>query len=107
MKEPASKRQINGAHYRDCAIQPSEYIYRNKLGWCEGNAVKYITRHARKNGRQDIEKAIHYLELLLEWQYGETTSPPNAVAPVTRFRTGSDGFDCDFPNIPKPDAKDR
>jgi hypothetical protein len=65
----ASKSQVGGGHYRDLAIQPSEFIHRNRLGWCEGNAIKYVCRHRNKNGRQDIEKAIHYLQLLLEWEY--------------------------------------
>lgn len=71
MEDPKDK-QVGGSHYKDLAIQPSEYIYRNKLGWHEGNAVKYITRHRIKGGRADIEKAIHYLELLLEAEYGST-----------------------------------
>lgn len=65
----AREKQVGGDHYRTLEIQPSEYIYRNKLGWHEGNAVKYITRHRIKGGRQDIEKAIHYLQLLLEAEY--------------------------------------
>ena len=65
----ARDKQINGDHYKTMAIQPSEYIHRNGLGWHEGNAVKYITRHRLKGGRIDIEKAIHYLELLLEAEY--------------------------------------
>ena len=67
----ASETQVGGGHYKDLAIQPSEFIHRNRLGWCEGNAIKYVTRHREKNGRQDIEKAIHYLELLLEWEYAD------------------------------------
>jgi exo-beta-1,3-glucanase (GH17 family) len=51
------------------AIQPSDYIVKNKLGWYEGNIVKYITRHSVKGGRQDVEKVIHYAELLLENGY--------------------------------------
>jgi len=51
------------------AIQPSAYIMKNGLSWCEGHAIKYITRHKLKGGRVDIEKAIHYLELLLELEY--------------------------------------
>jgi hypothetical protein len=43
------------------------------LGWHEGNAIKYITRHNIKGGREDIEKAIHYLELLLEEEYNNAT----------------------------------
>ena len=67
----AHKKQIGGDHYKRMAIQPSHYIVRNKLGWYEGNIVKYITRHSIKGGRQDIEKVIHYAELLLEDKYPE------------------------------------
>jgi hypothetical protein len=68
----ASKKQVGGSHYKDCPVQPTEYIVKNKLGWCEGNAVKYITRHNKKGeGRVDIEKAIHYLNLLLWMEYAE------------------------------------
>lgn len=62
----ASDKQVGGAHYKDMAIQPGEFIRANGIGWYEGNAIKYICRHNAKNGRQDIEKAIHYLELVLE-----------------------------------------
>lgn len=62
----ASERQVGGEHYKTLSIQPGEYIRKNGIGWYEGNAVKYITRHKQKGGRQDIEKAIHYLELVLE-----------------------------------------
>ena len=68
--EKPSERQVGGDHYRKMAIQPSEYIYRNELNWLEGNIVKYTTRHSLKNGRQDLEKARHYLDLLLQWHYG-------------------------------------
>ena len=64
-----SKKQVGGDHYKDMAIQPSEFIYRNELNWLQGNAIKYICRHNRKHGGQDIDKAIHYLELLKEWEY--------------------------------------
>ena len=63
------KKQIGGDHYKRMAIQPSHYIVKNNLGWYEGNIVKYITRHSIKGGRQDIEKVIHYAQLLLEDQY--------------------------------------
>lgn len=64
---PASGRQVGGAHYSKYAIQPSEYILKNNIGWLEGNAIKYLTRWKDKGGRQDLEKAKHYVELLLEW----------------------------------------
>ena len=63
---PASKLQIGGDHYKNLPIQPIEYIVKNGLGWLEGNAIKYITRHKQKGEKSDIEKAIHYLQILLE-----------------------------------------
>jgi len=61
--------QEGGQHYKDKAIQPIVYIHANGLGFCEGNVVKYITRHKEKNGAEDIRKVIHYCELLLELEY--------------------------------------
>jgi len=61
---PAAK-QIGGDHYM-LPIQPIEYIVENDIPYREANVIKYVTRHAKKNGRQDIEKAIHYLEMILE-----------------------------------------
>ena len=68
-QESAFFMQPGGTHYAEMAIQPTEYIQKNKLGWCEGNVVKYVSRHRKKNGKQDILKAIHYLQLLLEMEY--------------------------------------
>ena len=68
--QSALNKQVSGSHYKDCAIQPIEYIHANNLNYFEGNAIKYITRHKGKNKEQDILKAIHYLELILELQYG-------------------------------------
>ena len=62
--------QVGGGHYKDFEIQPVEFCQKNKLGFCEANVVKYITRHTFKNGRQDLEKAKHYIDLLLELEYG-------------------------------------
>jgi len=64
-------KQIGGTHYSEMAIQPVEFITANNLGFLEGNVVKYICRHHAKNGAQDIRKAIHYCELLLQTKYGE------------------------------------
>ena len=70
---PCSKpldKQIGGNHYKDCGIQPVEYIHANKLDYLEGNVIKYITRHRTKGqGKKDIEKAIHYAQLILELEY--------------------------------------
>lgn len=62
----ALEKQIGGSHYKDFAIQPVEFIYKNNIGFLEGNAIKYICRWKKKGGKQDIEKAIHYLNLLME-----------------------------------------
>lgn len=61
--------QVAGSHYKNLAIQPAEYCQRNRLGFCESSVVKYVTRHRAKNGAEDIRKAIHLLELLLEIEY--------------------------------------
>jgi len=67
----ASKdKQVGGSHY-DLKIQPIDYILQNKLGYCEGNIIKYISRHGSKHGAEDIKKAIHYCEFILANQYGE------------------------------------
>jgi hypothetical protein len=66
----ALDKQEGGQHYKT-SIQPIEYIHANKLGFIEGNIVKYITRHKDKNGAEDIRKIIHYCELLLELEYKE------------------------------------
>ena len=66
--------QIGGKHYRKMKIQPAEFINENKLLFAEGNAIKYICRHKLKGKRQDIEKAIHYLEMILERDYDADTS---------------------------------
>jgi len=67
----ATDKQVGGDHYKDCVIQPVDYILKNNLDFLEGNVVKYITRHKTKNGIEDIRKVIHYAELILELKYGE------------------------------------
>lgn len=61
--------QIDGSHYKDKVIQPIVYIHANNMGFCDGNVVKYITRYKEKNGKKDLEKAKHYIELLIELEY--------------------------------------
>ena len=62
-------QQVGGNHYQT-KIQPIDYIHENKLTFIEGNVIKYVSRHRNKNGAEDIKKAIHYLETLLEKEYG-------------------------------------
>jgi hypothetical protein len=63
------QNQVGGDHYKNKAIQPVEFIYKNDLDYIRGNVIKYVTR--KKNGAEDILKAIHYCEMLLELEYGE------------------------------------
>lgn len=62
----AQAYQVGGNHYQKMSIQPISFISANNLGFCEGNAIKYICRYKDKGGVQDLKKAIHYLELLIE-----------------------------------------
>lgn len=62
----ANDKQIAGVHYKSSAIQPWDFIVSNNLGFLEGNIVKYVTRWKEKGGKQDLLKAQHYLEKLLE-----------------------------------------
>jgi len=64
-------KQVGGTHYKDLAIQPVEFCQKNRFGYCESAAIKYISRHKGKGQAEDIRKAIHYLELLLEIEYKE------------------------------------
>lgn len=67
----AKETQVGGDHYKVLPIQPVEFIHRNELGFIEGNIIKYVVRHQTKNGKQDLEKAAHYLRLLIEMEYPE------------------------------------
>lgn len=64
--------QQGGNHYKDLTIQPVEYITKNKLGFLEGNIIKYATRYKSKNGAEDIRKIIHYAQLILELEYDQS-----------------------------------
>ena len=68
-KLKAKDKQVGGSHYKTLAIQPVEYIHRNGIGFCEGCAIKYLTRWRSKgNGIQDLEKAKHFIDLLIEME---------------------------------------
>lgn len=65
----ALEKQVSGSHYKDFSIQPVEFIHKNNIPYLEGNVIKYTCRHKSKNCKEDILKAIHYLQLILELQY--------------------------------------
>ena len=65
------KKQIGGQHYIKYKIQPGHFVVENKLLYPEGSVIKYILRHQDKGGKQDLEKAIHFIEMIMERDYGE------------------------------------
>lgn len=62
----ANDRQVGGAHYKTAGVQPWDYVVANGLGYFEGNVIKYVTRWRDKGGVDDLRKAQHYLEKLIE-----------------------------------------
>lgn len=75
----ALKTQVGGMHYTDMPIQPFQYSHANKLDAFQHTVVKYVTRHKTKGGKQDLEKAIHTLQLYMELEYPEPVVPPAAT----------------------------
>lgn len=67
-KKSALDIQEGGGHYKSKGIQPVEYAYRNNLGFIESNVVKYVSRWKEKSGIQDLKKARHYLDILIEFE---------------------------------------
>ena len=63
------EQQVDGSHYMKMKIQPAQFINENKLLFAEGCAIKYICRHQQKGKEKDIDKAIHYLEMIKERDY--------------------------------------
>lgn len=70
----ALDKQVDGDHYKTQKIQPVEYIHANNLDFFEGNVVKYVTRWRNKNGLADLEKAKHYIELLIQLEQTDKPS---------------------------------
>ena len=73
----ALSKQVAGDHYKDKAIQPVEYIHANGIGFFEGNVIKYVTRWKSKGGIKDLEKAKHYIEMLIELETDNEQSTDN------------------------------
>lgn len=59
-------KQVGGSHYKEFKIQPVEYIHANRIPFCEGCVIKYVSRWRDKGGIADLEKAKHFIELLIE-----------------------------------------
>ena len=65
----AYDKQIGGKHYQNFSIQPSKFVIENELLFPEGSAIKYICRHRYKNGKEDLEKAVHFIEMIIVRDY--------------------------------------
>jgi len=82
MSNPYDK-QVGGDHYSKMKIQPSEFINKNEMLFAEGNAIKYICRHGSKGKKQDLEKAKHYIDMIIERDYGDETEKSKVFAGVS------------------------
>ena len=71
--------QVAGDHYKKLKIQPIEYIHANNIPFAEGSVIKYITRWRDKNGIKDLEKAKHFIELLIELETRNASSPTSPI----------------------------
>ena len=65
------KKQVGGKHYIKYKIQPSKFVVENKLLYPEGSVIKYILRHQDKGGKEDLDKAKHFIDMIIERDYGE------------------------------------
>jgi hypothetical protein len=72
-------KQIGGSHYLKYKIQPSKFVIENELLFPEGSVIKYICRHRFKNGKEDLEKAVHFIEMIIERDY----NLPDYMEPMT------------------------
>ena len=63
------EKQIGGTHYKKMKIQPSKFVIENELLFPEGNVIKYIWRQQYKGGKEDLEKAKHFIDMIIERDY--------------------------------------
>jgi hypothetical protein len=101
MSSSALQRQEGEAKYstpyRGYIIQPVEFIQQNRLSWCEGNVIKYVCRHKMKNGKEDLMKAKHYIELLIEMEYPDKEYDENQQTDRREVHVPDDGTSCQPP----------
>ena len=69
MTSKVYNKQIGGSHYKNFKIQPSKFVIENKLLYPEGCVIKYIIRHHTKNGKEDLLKAKHFIDMIIERDY--------------------------------------
>ena len=65
------KKQVGGDHYRKYKLQPTKFVTENKLLYPEACVIKYVIRHQDKGGKQDLEKAKHMIDMIIERDYSK------------------------------------
>ena len=83
-------KQHGGSHYQKYKIQPSKFVVENELLYPEGCAIKYIIRHRDKGKKQDLLKAIHFIEMIIERDYSEDTTTRPLPAGFTLKKDGNE-----------------
>ena len=84
----AYDKQVGGSHYKKMKIQPSKFVIENELLFPEGSVIKYICRHRFKNGKEDLEKAVHFIEMIIERDYkNETEKQESWVEGYKKWKT--------------------
>ena len=83
------KKQVNGSHYKDMKIQVVEYCFHNNIPFMEGAIIKYVSRWRNKGGIDDLKKAKHFIEMLIELEYeqAKTTSEDEGIMEGRVIRT--------------------
>lgn len=88
---------MGGNHYKQMKIQPIEYIYANNIPYLEGNVIKYVSRWQSKGGVADLEKARHYLDILISMELHKKHEVPNVPNSDGSTSNTAEGF----PHLPK------
>jgi len=83
------KKQIGGNHYKKYKVQPSQFVTENKLLYPEGCVIKYVIRHQDKGGKQDLEKAKHMIDMIIERDYEEEKEKQESwIEGYRKWKTG-------------------
>ena len=91
----ALEQQRGGSHYRNMAIQPIEFIHANGIPFAEGSVIKYVSRWRAKNGIADLEKARHFIDLLIELERKKlSTTAPSTLKPEGWHGCGNVGMEA-------------
>ena len=92
-KQNALDIQVAGTHYKEMKIQPVEFIHANNIGFCEATAIKYLCRWRKKGGIEDLKKAKHFIDVLIELETRDRPIPLVPKPPLGKVRP--EGPYCD------------